>query len=421
MENKVYFFTELKPEKVSVQIPNYFFKQGLCEEENDHIKFKITGFLVSQQNTFVIFPKGIFKSENASQNYFAAQTLFKALLKYNKKSIQKFHINFGENNEDGSLLSLINWIVEDYKRYGLIRREFKKKDFNGNTKINWSKTIKETTPYIINGKFLYLDTISIKSLRSLNNEITTVQYLILKDIEEEYGWLLNFKTKHSPNLLNNKYTYERMRFILNNALKVTFNQKELTLYKRLLNYVDIKLKETGKSHFQLLYTKYYQYIWEALCKQLFDDNSNLKDLLPKPYWKVNSEFHETEQIPDILTEDGLDNLYIIDAKYYRSYDGINNLPGWKDIVKQLFYAKSIDRSKFKKIYNVFVFPSPDSDRNSNLLKHGISSVTGKESEFGEIYSFNLNSLYAMHCYVQNEQGNVKQKLLNYLDNKKRDK
>jgi hypothetical protein len=417
MEKNIYFFTELKPKKVSTDIPLSFFKKGICEEENGITKFKVTGIFVSEKDVFVIFPKGIFEHNDRSQNIVIAQTLFQVLLKYNKESIQEFQVSFGENNNNSSFFSLVNWLVDDFKKYGLIRKEFKKKEINGNGRINWSKTIKETTPYIINGNILYLDTINIKSMRDLNSEITVVHYNILKEIEQEYGWLLNFNLNVPLNFNAVRFSYNRMRYTLNNALRFTFNQKEITLYKMLISYIDSKITAKGKRNFYLLYTKYYQYIWETICKQLFDDKLDLQCLLPKPYWKVESIEHETEQIPDILTTDESNNLYIIDAKYYRPYEGIKYLPGWKDMVKQFFYASSIDRSQYNEVYNVFIFPSPNGDENQPLLDHGIASIKGRESEFGEINSYNLNSLFAMNLYLNNEQGDIKQHLIDYLNDK----
>ncbi|QTC41500.1 LlaJI family restriction endonuclease [Bacillus sp. V3] len=411
---KINYLTEYKREKIISPIPISFYKNGYCEEKEGQIVFKIVGFLISEKEAFVIFPKGINKSDNTIENQKKAQTLFQTLIKYNKNSVMGRQINFGENNKHTNFLSLINWIVNDYKKNGLIQKQFTKKEINGRSKTNWSKTIKETTPYVIKNQVFYLDTVNITTLKNLNNELTAVHYSILKLIEEEYGWLLNIKIHEPPFFLNQNLSFDRMKHILHKALRVTFNQKEIILYKNLIEYLDHLSKAEGRNKFSFLHTQYFQYVWETVCKFLFEHDQSLQTLIPNPYWYVEGEERNSEQIPDILTKDSADNLFVIDAKYYRPYDGIDRLPGWKDIVKQLFYAKSIDTYKIRKMYNIFVFPSDKKRDDSHIFEHGYASVKGKESELGKIISFELNTFWALNCYIQNEKKNSKRQLINIL-------
>jgi len=414
MTRKINFFTEFKQENILSPLPISFYKEGICEEKNGLVTFKITGFIVTEKEMFVVFPKGVMKKKDKINNQHFAHILLKTLLKYNRHSIQEQHIFFGESKSRGNLLNIVNWIVDDYKRNGLIQINYKKKEFNGKSKINWGKTIKETTPFIINQRIVYINTINSATLKNKNNEVTAVHYKILELIEEEYGWLLEYKLDYPSPYLNTEFTFDRMKHILKSALRVTFNQKDIQLLKKLLDYVELKTNSNGSNNFTLLYTKYFQFIWENICKHLFEDNSDLQNFLPKPYWSVGIEIKETKQIPDTLTIDSLNNLYIIDAKYFRPYEGITHLPGWKDIVKQLFYAKSIDAADIKNIYNVFVFPSPNGDDKSPLIKHGFASVRGRETDFGKVWSFELNANWALQSYVQNTTGNIKQSLIDQI-------
>lgn len=416
MKQNIYFFTELKSEKISIEIPNLFFEKGLCVVEGTYIKFNVSGLLVGDQNIFIIFPKGVFVKRNKEKNIFIAQTLLQVLVKYDKESIEKLQVFHGEHNMDSNFLSIINWLVKDYYINGIIKTNFISEKVNGYGRTDWNKTIRKTNPIIIQENTLYLDTINIKPMNNLNSNLTLVHLKILKEIETDFGWLLNFNVKIPPTIANRKinYNYRNMKYILHNSLRMTFNQKEIKLYQMLIKYIDSKITAQGRNSFTLLYTKYFQYVWEAICKRIFNDEPTLNYLLPKPYWKVDNNIHVTRQIPDILTTDESNNLYIIDAKYYRTYDGIKHLPGWNDMVKQFFYGQSIETQKFNNIYNIFIFPTASGDANIPISYHGKASIQGLEQLYGEIHSYTLNTSEAMNLYQNNDQGNAKELLINNL-------
>lgn len=412
---KIKYFIEYKNSSYDFFIPDSFYKKGLCEEDPDtnKIKFKIVGFLTTNDYLIVIFPKGMNIYPNHEINQRNSRLLLKAILKYGQKpSMKQEHISFGVSRTNNPL-TVAYWLMEDYLNNGLIKKNFYKKEQNGNGKINWPKTIKESSPYLISNQIYYLNPVTVKSFENISSELTIIHANILEIVNKNFGWLFDFELTEPRNYECNLSTHQ-MIFILNQARRETFTEREVFLYNYLIKYIENNA-ESGDNitDFFTLYTKYFQYIWENICKELFRDESDLRQYVPNPYWEVNSNRRDTKQIPDVLFKNNND-LFILDAKYYQAYEGFENLPGWHDIVKQLFYSKSLNHVGFSKINNIFIFPSPNGTFDIPLLKHGFASVKDKETEFGKVKSFELNTESALKNYVSNSRINFKQLLIDIL-------
>lgn len=407
--NNLYFFSEHENQTNNyVKIPSVFYERGLCEKiRNELVKFKITGIIEYQDNIFVILPKGMEIPSNEYEKKSAARLIYKVLNKYSKTNL----LDEEENdwlgaNEATKVFELVLWLVEDYRQNGLIYMQRKLEQKNGNGRINWSKTIAKIMPILIKNKLLYIDFITSKNDIANDHEITLIHAIVLKEIKERFGWLFNIDFEFNIN--SPQFSIKYMKYKLQQALRATFVDREISLFKKILSYLDTKSTNRNSNNFYIFATPFFHNVWESICSELMGDMEELHRIVPNPYWMFKGTKYKTEQIPDILIQTG-ESIFIFDAKYYRIKGGLDKLPGWGDIVKQLFYALSLKNS-FNQLFNVFLFPVT-CDIGFEYL--GYASVEGMEDKFGKVLAFGIDIGTAMKFYVK-ELNNERRK--EFVDN-----
>ncbi|REJ20804.1 MAG: hypothetical protein C6W54_19125 [Bacillaceae bacterium] len=407
--NNLYFFSEHENQTNNyVKIPSVFYERGLCEKiRNELVKFKITGIIEYQDNIFVILPKGMEIPSNEYEKKSAARLIYKVLNKYSKTNL----LDEEENdwlgaNEATKVFELVLWLVEDYRQNGLIYMQRKLEQKNGNGRINWSKTIAKIMPILIKNKLLYIDFITSKNDIANDHEITLIHAIVLKEIKERFGWLFNIDFEFNIN--SPQFSIKYMKYKLQQALRATFVDREISLFKKILSYLDTKSTNRNSNNFYIFATPFFHNVWESICSELMGDMEELHRIVPNPYWRFKGTKYKTEQIPDILIQTG-ESIFIFDAKYYRIKGGLDKLPGWGDIVKQLFYALSLKNS-FNQLFNVFLFPVT-CDIGFEYL--GYASVEGMEDKFGKVLAFGIDIGTAMKFYVK-ELNNERRK--EFVDN-----
>ncbi|EPY7705168.1 LlaJI family restriction endonuclease [Bacillus paranthracis] len=411
--NKLYFFVDYEWTKAISEIPGIFYERGLCEKnKNGQIRFKVTGIIDYQNDTYVIYPKGMRVSDKSHQRKKNANLIYKVLHKYSRTNI----IDDRENdwlgsNDDIRMLELVQWFTEDYKQHGIIRIKRRVNQINGGGRIEWSKTISRKLPIVNEDDLIYLDLITSKNNFVNNEDLTLIHCLILKEISERFGWLFDFKFDLPLEIPN--YNTKYIIYVLQKLLNVTYVEREIHLLKRMLIYWKRKTKTVGTEHLTIVATPFFHNVWERMCADFMKDMSDLHTLVPNPYWMFENTKVLTKQIPDILIQFN-GSLIVIDAKYYRIKAGIDKLPGWGDIVKQLFYALSL-KDKFPLIYNAFLFPT---QYGSGIEYLGYSSVDEKEEMFGRIFAFGLDVQKVMEFYIgamsMDESNDLRDALVNQL-------
>ncbi|WP_161486804.1 LlaJI family restriction endonuclease [Bacillus gaemokensis] len=410
------FFVEYEWSNLCTQIPKKFYELGLCEKLKNQIRFKFVGFGTDKDNLFIVFPKGFQLSKDINVNKQKAKLLLKTLIKYEKSTLENHLLGDG-NDVIAEAFSSIARLVEDYQNFGIIKFQKKKQEINGKGRINWGKTMKQTQPYIQGDFPLYLDLITSRTQIFSEHEISYIHEYVLHQISLQFGWLFDFK--FYPNNMEELFNIEHMIHILTNALSQTFVEREIQLFQELISYLK-KISQEDSSALSIYATPYFHNIWELMCAQIFEDDASLHRLVPNPYWIVDNREYETKQIPDILFKKNHE-LYVLDAKYYRIKEGLGKLPGWKDIVKQLFYAQSFknngfaeNSNTFQDIHNIFLFPSTCAE----TIRHfGFSAVKGLEDKhtgFGKIFAFEIDVEFALNTYVYENETGLQDKLINNI-------
>lgn len=390
--------------------------QDCLKIKGQEIWFTATGFLVYEHSLIIIFPKGYILDSDTNLVIEDARLLFAVLMKYQKDSIlepKEMRLLGGDSGSVKSIIFTAFRLTEDYKINGLLKRNMKitTNKFTGN--VNWISTINKKSPIFSNGYPIYHEAIYKKSKQDENSLLISLhKYAISKSLKQ-FGWLFGMEI-HDFNDCEAELPCDLSKGIhfLKNELRNTFIQREVDVIKWIINIILEKENKDIFANLEMLLTKSFYYVWEAMCSKILGNQySTLKMLLPQPVWEIYNT-NNTQSIshrPDILLI-RKNKLYILDAKYY---DVNNNLPGWHDAVKQFFYSLSIRKnieenfdlitnqelknkiSDVNTFVNVFILPTFAQYSVSKIGSITVPNII----EYGKVDALVINIRLAMKCYI----------------------
>ncbi|MGM0924040.1 MAG: LlaJI family restriction endonuclease [Bacillota bacterium] len=380
--------------------------------------FKVSGILI-YKNTFIfVFPKGykIPKEKKVLEEHI--RVLFSVLLKYRRDAQLKYEeveLLGGDDGEYSENILTAYRLIKDFTSNGFLIKEKREKISTLAGNIDWVSTINKKQPIFSGKSVIYTETISRKrSIDRQNLLLKLHKYCIFRSVEK-YGWLLglpiiDIEVSELP--CDIRYALN----FLQNELNNTFVERELKIIKEIKVFLSGIEPENNEDKIEMFVTPYFYIVWELICGDIFSNQyKNLKMIIPKLKWEIESSAPVKTQRPDIMILKD-NKMLILDAKYY-NVD--NNLPGWSDIVKQLFYSFTISNNiksknykldnallenkveKISKVENYFLFPSGDEKPIKYIGKVNIEN----NSEFEDIKAYKINTFLAMKCYIGNEKYN----------------
>lgn len=384
--------------------------------KDQRFSWNITGFTIINGRVVIIFPKNYLVPEEKELVKEHGMILLKALMRYRYEhtiEMEEAELLFGNKINDSSRISTAVFIIRDYLDYGLINRKRIIKSMIRDGKIDWALTIKKTDPIPSNGSMAYVSFVSKARIADKYNILRKIhEYVVHKSISL-WGWLLDIDERgversELPCQIENAISF------LSEELEEAFVQREINLIKALIEFLKAESGVQNYAKLEILATPYFYWVWEAVCGYIYGNQyMKLRDLVPEPKWHIKEIKAKVSQRPDILFIDE-DVLYILDAKYYNYH---RNVPGWHDVVKQLYYRQTIKsalNSRNKKIYNNIkhienVFILPDTD-NINTEYIGYVEVQDVE-EMDIVLAYSINTKAAMKAYAFREESHFKENLI----------
>lgn len=385
----------------------------ICSVKKNKIKFKVVGVLVYKNTFIIIFPKGYKLPGNKAAQKKHAYVLVQVLLKYKRENsldseeLEMLGGNEGEYNEN---LYTAFRLITDFIQNGNLKKETKIKSAD-HKNINWPATINKRQPIFSDGSVIYTDTISSRTINDRQHLLLQLHSYCIHQSLEKYGWLFDLSADNFN--LNIQEMPCDLSYAVNFLIKemnTTFVEREIMVIKMIKEFLFGMELKTLEDKMDFLVTPYFHNVWEVICSINFNNQYKfLKPIIPKLNWEIDSSARVQSQRPDImfLKEE---KLYILDAKYY---DIDANLPGWPDVVKQLFYAFTIFKNiksesytlpnqrlenKIKKVEaveNSFLFPSGDTEPIKKVGKVNIE----RNKELNDITAYKVNTFLAMNCYI----------------------
>ena len=388
---------------------------------------RFTGFLFVDGGWVIVFPKTFVISNNLSDNLFASSLLFKVLVKYfrteSSSPLGSYETAFEDIEDKRKLtpLSMYDFLLEDWGQFGQYQNLKKRSSTSLSGNINWKKTISVIEPLTTtNGIPVFSRFIITRNDYSTLEKISLLQKWAVATADSMIGWLL------SPNHRNLLLYPELKQYagncpiersiaiqLIKSELHIQYNTRKILLLKTILTLIEESPFTECTETMPQLGVKFFWPIWEKMCKFILSDESTIhSEFLPYPvYLTSDLSKYPTHglfsQRPDIIFRAG-NSLIVVDAKYYDIEQG---LPGWGDIVKQLFYEKSFKAVDYSpNIKNFFLFPRPKSDctpsqidvRNPN---EGGSRNDKSVDEFAKIICLYYDIRLACIHYIENTPDN----------------
>lgn len=391
--------------------------------ERNLFRNTFVGTIKLRKNLFYSLPKCFSIETNSDEKTVKqiVQLVEKSLLNYKKRVDNSKAIRTEENFylairylQTRTEFDLLLTLKECYFKNGLFRKKKNKyqerKSFAG---VNWQQTISKQQPIYSDGTPVYVSPIS-KYFSFEESKITILHLSILSYLAKKYHFFeysgnlsATLKSENLEYLSESELRRDVVNWIniLNTELKRTYKDelKEILLLLREF-FVEDGYKSVKT--FSLFGTSYYYMVWEdALKVSMTDEYKKFISQIGQPIYHLqNGSSSNAGQEPDILIERE-NSFYILDAKYYVLQQ---SKPGWKDIVKQLFYHKSfLPQKKYDTTENIFLVPlllqtekleieKADEYLGKVVLEHGGVALP----DFSEIKILGLNPVNVLRNYIR---------------------
>lgn len=371
-------------------------------------KVTFCGMLIRGRDLLVFLPRSIDLSTlSSSEKIHAASELMRAVSLYGEASKTAINMSDSDGDIEGkSQLNLIISLLRFYQKFGLYSRRKSTKGLNTG-KPNWKETVTSSVAFPnALGQPVYLDVVSIKSDYFSDCEVARIQAFLLRDIDENFSWILSGKKgRLFPELEevtqprgDNQY----MLYMLKRELPLLYSDNDIYLIKLLISYLE--LVSGGSDSNMVVGLKKFHFAWEFMLSRVLTDVwSGINKILPAPAYKnLEGDFENAFRSgmkADIALHRSNDEVVIVDAKYYEA-STVNNSPNWSDIVKQFFYEKALlSTNNALSIKNVFIFPGERRHFSAIHLRSKKGGYQFYDEQFPPIHCYYLPPLEVIHYFV----------------------
>lgn len=374
----------------------------------DRAKIAFCGFLFKGKEAYVFMPRGSSIKDGVLTNMEQARLLFQCLTKYCRTN-ESFLQKEGKSTLVGNpqILPLIVEILNDYKANGIYTSEnsFTRRGFQGKT--DWKKTIAGVNPHLEDEEVIYPHLINRFTNSFFSNEVTKIHYSILQVIQMRFGWLLpdlESFTFGQNNRVSNRFADIG---IIKTELIGVYNDSKIHTLKLLLRFMENDFN-SGKNESVSYGFSDFQYVWEHMLRSVLSPTHSFSDM-PVPAYREMSgreirKDQKGQRVDIFLYEPDVKEACVVDAKYY---DGSSTdyAPGWPDLVKQFFYAKSLTAGNLKhevsSVKNYFIFPGVSRDASPDMVSV-VDSSGHLDSEFPPIKCMHISPEQIIKSYISNK-------------------
>lgn len=393
----------------------------ICVVYEKTFQFKFTGVLVVNDIPVIVFPKNYSLPSESKEMISEANTLIRVLLRYRNEPNHELKENiylFGDENNNNARITTAFKIMEDYKIHGYLHRELEITSIIKKGKIDWAATVNKSIPTINHNRVIYNEPIIRYNMKDNENIVFKLHKYVVSQCIHMWGWLFGIRENNDVNLIQKPCELKEALFLLKKELRNVYAQREINVIKMMIAYLTAQTGADKKECKEILGTQYFSFIWEVICGYLFNNKYPiLNRLVPQPEWESDIVAGRISQRPDVFAVDEK-TLYILDAKYY-NYK--MNLPGWHDVVKQLFYRYTvmINLTKQKgikllpkdiEVKNVFLFPGEEDE----VFKYIGRVFVNEIDALGEVKAFAINQKISMQTYAYRNNDIYREKLMEEL-------
>lgn len=356
-------------------------QNDLSENEVD----KFVGLKYSEKKLEIHFPVGYAHSDSADEKQIRKEilNLISVLSSFGEKcEMLKTSDLFSKSSDVLFPIHAYLFIISDFLNHGYFTQKETVYKKSPSGKINWSRTIKQIRPTLINEDIIYTNFITRHINYNENELISLIHKYCVWECFSKIGYLFSSFIPQKPAIKFNKILFN---FVIKIQAAKTFNENNLLLFKNMLDVINYLDSSNENKNF-IYGTQNFHHIWEALVDSVYGEKDKEK-FYPKVYWKLKTQNSKQQKLfefsnskynslrPDTIMITNRGNpgqkIFVLDSKYYRygATKNPNHLPDSSSVVKQIAYAQYIENPKNKipedvkkninpqKIYNAFIMPS----------------------------------------------------------------
>lgn len=283
---------------------------------------------------------------------------------------------------------------------GLHRRAAAASTLRGSGAIDWARTLQRCEPLVSSGRPVYAESYRWER-RATSTEVTELQAAAT-------AWLAHrYETQWPPGLADAVAGIDiegRMRperapvdlALLARERAVTYLTADLRVLDVLEAVVSRKSRMDGTGAARLHGTASFALVWEDALRDLFGDDAAEASLgCANWYAFAEGAWSAAQSAPnrrlDLLIRDG-DETLLIDAKYHYPFPA--SRPGWSDIIKQVYYAETLQRGQEERVYNAFLLPG----KGSPMTLAGLVRIDDAARTFPPVEAWTIDPTWVFSTY-----------------------
>lgn len=323
----------------------------------------------------------------------------------------------GEQTDDK--LPVMLALLELYAEYGVYSNYVEGRELNGAGTIDWNRTIGNHFPILADGRPVYVEYESRKTLRDESDFITRLHRAVLTECSKQLfdahvGDLLSLdEVELSDEGVDKFGDTEALKWRLERERGTQFIDWKIAVLNLLWRYLLNRESTAKRDEIRALGTTSFFHLWETACKTAFGDQLDSKleklgfplrgewiarkrdtllGIIESPKWerRRDGDYAQCDPVatltPDTIIfatgEDGRRVFAIYDAKYYVPAVGrkIERQPGLESVTKQFLYQSAykdfvLDHG-FDRVVNAFLVPTAG-DELRELARVSFPKVMGE--------------------------------------------
>lgn len=379
-----------------------FLESGLLEGSRKRaLRWRYVGFISTRADLIVGLPKVPLSPRSRFRLLRRVLQRFFADSKMRASNAPDAELLFWKDGDTfkafDATVSLLRLFLEDGPYMTTVR------DRARTGKLDWRQTLREQAFVTQLGPFY--PTLRFKRDMQRANDVTRVQLGFLSALLDRFSILSRPASLPDAIRRFGAFSESDLEAQREAISKLLHKERSITYRTNLIDLIDLLLALIGQFErlrgpvaLRMYGTTSFELVWEAACRALFDDDSNVRTELAQPTWAFLHPpiaFDGHPQRPDILIRCP-EETAVIDAKYY--FPVPETVPGWGDIAKQLVYAQSVlAPAAGHVVSNSFIFPAADT---TPILKRiGKVSVAHKVKTIGSIAAYSLAFEHALTSYA----------------------
>ncbi|MGX8852200.1 hypothetical protein [Amedibacillus sp. YH-ame10] len=327
----------------------------LISETSNGVYSNFVGVLFFKGEKLVSFPKHFLKNMGIEESM---MLILKVLKKY---ALSKSYNEFDEKNEDMTLLSSINYIVNYFNAFGLHFNEYYTCSNENNGRVNWKSTIIKSAKIISNDNLVFFPLFTYKKNREYSF-VGDCMKIVLNYVIDNCSFL--YHVNHYKKFMFNETLFENNIMVIS-LLKELLHSEFKDINKRLIkSLIDFFRYRASSSITFKAYTKDFENIWEDAVEDYlneqfsgcvsnnysFDGVNKVK--FKKETFRIDYQQHSPKSISIDHFAETPNDVYIFDSKYYKEMHELN--------YKQVSYHYFIDSLyKSKIIHNGLIMPTEE--------------------------------------------------------------